>query len=144
MEKNNQLIEHCREILAETENHEQWAVDMAIAALAHLEGDQSTRIPPPITEEEGYRLNTSWHAGAIFRDGANWMRDQVINMQAESADDVSPTEQIKPICSPGRTMRPHEFSQMVNELRDVPAVQSKRAAIVRVLHAFNITPEPPC
>lgn len=34
---NQQLIEHCREILAETENHEQWAVDMARAALASLE-----------------------------------------------------------------------------------------------------------
>lgn len=87
MNKNQQLIEHCREILAETENHEQWAVDMAIAALAHLEGNQSTRIPPPITEEEGYRLNTSWHTGAIFRDGANWMRDRVIKWQAGEQED---------------------------------------------------------
>jgi len=87
MEKNHQLIEHCREILAETENHEQWAVDMARAALAHLEGNQNNHIPPAITEEEGYRLNTSWHAGAIFRDGANWMRDRVIKWQAGEQED---------------------------------------------------------
>lgn len=43
----------------------------------------------------------------------------------------------------GRTMPRHEFSQMVNELRDVPAVQSKREQIVRVLHAFNINPALP-
>lgn len=41
----------------------------------------------------------------------------------------------------GRTMPRYEFSQMVNELRDVPEVQSKREKIVRVLHAFNINPE---
>lgn len=40
--------------------------------------------------------------------------------------------------SGGRSMPPHEFSQMVNELRDVPAVQSKREKIVSVLRAFNI------
>ncbi|GEM_PF-6033100 len=40
----------------------------------------------------------------------------------------------------GRTMPRHEFSQMVNELRDVPAVQSKREKIVSILHAFNINP----
>lgn len=38
----------------------------------------------------------------------------------------------------GHSMPPHEFSQMVNELRDVPAVQSKREKIVSVLRAFNI------
>lgn len=38
----------------------------------------------------------------------------------------------------GRSMPPHEFSQMVNGLRDVPAVQSKRELIVSVLRAFNI------
>lgn len=43
----------------------------------------------------------------------------------------------------GRTMPRHEFSQMVNELRDVPAIQSKREKIVRVLHAFNINPAQP-
>lgn len=86
MSHNQQLIENCREILAETENHERWAVDMARAALAHLEGNQGTRIPPPITEEEGYRLNTSWHAGAIFRDGANWMRDEVLRLGAGVPD----------------------------------------------------------
>lgn len=40
----------------------------------------------------------------------------------------------------GRTMPRHEFAQMVNELRDVPAVQSKREKIVSILHAFNINP----
>lgn len=40
----------------------------------------------------------------------------------------------------GRTMPRHEFSQMVNELRDVPAVQSKREKIVSILRAFNINP----
>lgn len=40
----------------------------------------------------------------------------------------------------GRTMPRHEFAQMVNELRDVPAVQSKRERIVSILHAFNINP----
>lgn len=43
----------------------------------------------------------------------------------------------------GRMMPRHKFSQMVNELRDVPAVQSKREKIVRVLHAFNINPDQP-
>lgn len=39
----------------------------------------------------------------------------------------------------GRSMPPpHEFSQMVNELRDVPAAQCKREKIVSVLRAFNI------
>lgn len=45
------------------------------------------QLPPPITEEEGYRLNTSWHAGAIFRDGANWMRDRIIKWQAGEQED---------------------------------------------------------
>lgn len=40
----------------------------------------------------------------------------------------------------GRTMPRHEFAQMVNELREVPAVQSKREKIVSILHAFNINP----
>lgn len=40
-----------------------------------------------------------------------------------------------------RTMPRHEFAQMVNELRDCPAVQSKREKIVRILHAFNINPD---
>lgn len=40
----------------------------------------------------------------------------------------------------GRTMPRHEFAQMVNELRDVPAVQSKRERIVSILHAFNVNP----
>lgn len=43
----------------------------------------------------------------------------------------------------GRTMPRHEFAQMVNELRAVPAVQSKREKIVRILHAFNINPDKP-
>lgn len=43
----------------------------------------------------------------------------------------------------GRTMPRHEFAQMVNELRDLPATQSKRELIVRILHAFNINPESP-
>lgn len=38
-------------------------------------------LPPPITEADGYRLNTSWHSGAIFRDGANWMLEQAKQMQ---------------------------------------------------------------
>lgn len=43
----------------------------------------------------------------------------------------------------GRIMPRHEFAQMVNELRDVPAVQSKRERIVRILRAFNIKPVQP-
>jgi hypothetical protein len=43
----------------------------------------------------------------------------------------------------GRTMREHEFSQLVNELRDVPAIQSKREKIVGILKAFNIRPAAP-
>lgn len=51
--------------------------------LAVLSGNPSPvlHLPPPITEEDGYRLNTSWHAGAIFRDGANWMLEQAKQMQ---------------------------------------------------------------
>ncbi len=45
--------------------------------------------------------------------------------------------------SGGRTMREHEFSQLVNELRDVPAIQSKREKIVGILKAFNIRPAAP-
>lgn len=49
-----------------------------------------------------------------------------------------------PVAKPvGRTMPRHEFAQMVNELRDVPAVQSKRERIVHILHAFNINPDAP-
>ncbi|WP_277967087.1 hypothetical protein [Pantoea trifolii] len=53
------------------------------------------------------------------------------------------TAPIEPICATGRTMAPHEFSQMVNELRDVENTQSRRAKIVGVLHAFNIRPRKP-
>lgn len=43
----------------------------------------------------------------------------------------------------GRQMPRHEYAQMVNELRDVPAIQSKRELIVGVLRAFNIRPKEP-
>ena len=43
--------------------------------------------------------------------------------------------------SGGRCMPRHEYSLMVNELRDVPPIQSKRERIVSVLRAFNIRPK---
>lgn len=53
------------------------------ASRATIESKPQTPLllPPPITEADGYRLNTSWHSGAIFRDGANWMLEQAKQMQ---------------------------------------------------------------
>lgn len=38
---------------------------------------------------------------------------------------------------------PHIFSMLVNELRDVPNIQSKRELIVQALKEFGIYPEHP-
>ncbi len=74
------------------------------------------------------------HFGPVFRQGKGYaLTDKRYKPLFEQP--VPPA----PVVG-GRTMPRHEFAQMVNELRDVPAVQSKREKIVSILHAFNINP----
>lgn len=77
------------------------------------------------------------------RDFLNWVADRLVNVhgEPENVDFVLKVRQIAE--RTGRSMPRHEYSQMVNELRDVPSVQSKRERIVSVLRAFNIKQQEP-
>lgn len=73
-------------------------------------------------------------------DFLNWVADRLVHVygESENVDFVLKLRQIA--AHTGRDMHPHEYRQMVNELRDIPAVPSKRERIVSVLRAFNIKP----
>lgn len=74
-------------------------------------------------------------------DFLNWVADRLVHVygENENVDFVLKLRQVA--ARAGRSMPRHEYSQMVNELRDIPAVQSKRERIVSVLRAFNIKPK---
>ena len=142
-EEQQRVADWCAEELARYENHnpatdlDQILIKTMRIALAALTQPASPALKLPDVKPVDL-ADENWDDESLAENiGFNRCLLEVKRLNAPH------TAPIELICASGRTMPTHEFSLMVNELRDVDNTQSRRAKIIGVLHAFNIRPRKP-
>jgi hypothetical protein len=98
MTNNQQLAAHCRDVIANPQDHLDWVVDMARAALRTIDANLKIYTPAAFTARDAKIFCAAHGVESAFElasQMANYAVDKVVRLNA------SHTAQIEPICATG-------------------------------------------
>jgi len=98
MTNNQQLAAHCRDVIANPQDHLDWVVDMAKAALRTIDTDVKIYTPAAFTARDAKMFCAAHKVEGAYElasQMANYAVDKVVRLNAAH------TAQIEPICATG-------------------------------------------